>query len=497
LVYAFALDGGYLYITDYTTMSKVDASTGEIVLTWAASGSFTDLAAADGYLYATDPAGTTNIKKYDVTTGTQVVGGGWPIAGSFDRIAAGGGFLYAVDGSSDIRKYNVTNGVEDTGGDFRLAGTFGDIATDGTNLYAIDLAGTDDIRKFACADGVESLTGFPIAGDFDYIGVAGEHLYATVDTTRALTKYDTETGELVFSDDSRFFSQLDGDDSYLGAGTSDGYVRIRNAGEGYNSTAVDSSDGTARFHEGTFSDLTATGDTDLQGPASIDNHLITLTRGRRTANLGIATGTPTSVNGWNTFDGSSSTGDTDFWTESGGVFTITKAGVYRIGVSVLWDSNATGYRAFNLLTPNAPFSPIVSDYRPAVNGNVTRMGREVELEMAVGDTITLQVLQTSGGSLALAAGSWQRSPDVVARIIIPPRAVGAGTSDIAAGKYLAYVETAVYVPAKNRMGIELPEIAFYEADPSDNAQQIRAALEKAVREVFGAPANTSVVWLNA
>jgi hypothetical protein len=86
---------------------------------------------------------------------------------------------------------------------------------------------------------------------------------------------------------------------------------------------------------------------------------------------------------------------------------------------------------------------------------------------------------------------------VVARIIIPPRAVGAGTSDIAAGKYLAYVETAVYVPAKNRMGIELPEIAFYEADPADNAQQIRAALERAVREVFGAPANTSVVWLNA
>lgn len=84
---------------------------------------------------------------------------------------------------------------------------------------------------------------------------------------------------------------------------------------------------------------------------------------------------------------------------------------------------------------------------------------------------------------------------MAARIVIPPRGVGAGVTE-GTGKYFAYVDTAVYVPAKNRAGIELPEIVFYEADPEDNPQQIRAQLEDRVRAAFGAPERTPVLWMN-
>jgi hypothetical protein len=85
---------------------------------------------------------------------------------------------------------------------------------------------------------------------------------------------------------------------------------------------------------------------------------------------------------------------------------------------------------------------------------------------------------------------------MAARIVIPPRGLGAGTTDTDTGKYLAYVDVAVYVPAKNRAGIELPEIVFYEADPEDSAQKIRSELEDRVRAAFGAPAKTPVLWMN-
>lgn len=82
-----------------------------------------------------------------------------------------------------------------------------------------------------------------------------------------------------------------------------------------------------------------------------------------------------------------------------------------------------------------------------------------------------------------------------ARIIIPPRGVGAGVCGTANGKYLAYVDTAVYVTAKNA-SVELPDIVFYEADPGENANQVRTELETRVKAAFGAPNNTPVVWMN-
>lgn len=78
------------------------------------------------------------------------------------------------------------------------------------------------------------------------------------------------------------------------------------------------------------------------------------------------------------------------------------------------------------------------------------------------------------------------------RIVIPPRGVGVSRADD--GKFVAYVDTAVYIDAKGVTG-ELPEIVFYTADPSENSNQIRTALEAHVKSAFGASASTPVTWL--
>jgi hypothetical protein len=80
------------------------------------------------------------------------------------------------------------------------------------------------------------------------------------------------------------------------------------------------------------------------------------------------------------------------------------AGYYRVSFQSYWDDNATGYRDISLNKNGT----LVKAYRTNVSGRVISIYHHV-LNLAVGDYLTLSVLQNSGGALNIVNGTSQFS----------------------------------------------------------------------------------------
>jgi hypothetical protein len=137
---------------------------------------------------------------------------------------------------------------------------------------------------------------------------------------------------------------------------------------------------------------------------------ITWTKARKTAAQTTATGTAETLGQsgelYGAFDGSGTNGDTAFWTESNGVFTILVDGVYDLSCWVEWASNSTGYRLIGIALNGS--TTLVGDTRNAVTGQVTRQSISPAggVALTAGNTVELLVLQNSGGNLNVNSGSW-------------------------------------------------------------------------------------------
>jgi hypothetical protein len=430
--------------------------TDDPVPVWSFHAIGTDFEIADGFLYTN---GAIGIHKWDLETGEEVTGGGFPIAGAFSlfiaadgtyvagiddvsddvvvydasdgslvRTIAGsfirpvglyGGYVYAGDSSNDIRRWNIATGVEDTT-NFPIVGTEFDFAIDDGYLYSAPPgAGGGNIRKFDATTGVEDTTNFPISGTFGSVAVSDGYVYATAALGGDVRKFDATTGvELT----GQGFPIV-GDYAANSAGSGvlavtdlagpfgDRTLRVFNIAAGYQSTRRDSSDGTDRAHALTVSDLTATGDVNLKTlSAPADLLAVTWTKARKTAAQSTGTGTAETVGQsgelYGAFDGSGTNGDTAFWTESNGVFTILEDGVYDLSCWVEWASNATGYRLIGIALNGS--TTLVGDTRNAVTGQVTRQSISPAggVALVAGNTVELLVLQTSGGNLNVNSGSW-------------------------------------------------------------------------------------------
>ncbi len=124
-----------------------------------------------------------------------------------------------------------------------------------------------------------------------------------------------------------------------------------------------------------------------------------------TPQAALATGVTTVVT-WDTlaFDT-----DTVMWS-SGSRLQLNTGGKWLFTASLRWASNATGYRFIDLRKnaagSGAGGSSIANDTRPAVSGNITAQVLSIEWPgFIAGDYVELFGFQTSGGSLAFAAGA--------------------------------------------------------------------------------------------
>lgn len=251
-------------------------------------GRFPWVAAAGTNLFVI--GGSGNLRKFDLETGAEVTGGGFPKTGPFSRIATDGVSVFAVDASNDIRSYDVGSGTEDVTG-FPIAGTFGSLAASGGRLFAVDSA--DDIRSYDSVTGVQDTTNFPKTGTYLSLAAADGRLFAAdiagdVHSFNALTgvedvtnfpvtdpvgiNYITVVGGKLFGSGGyelwiRAFDALTGDEDttlypinvaafgplaaasdYLCGVDLDSFdVRVFNLAEGFQSSSVDSGDGSARF----------------------------------------------------------------------------------------------------------------------------------------------------------------------------------------------------------------------------------------------------------
>lgn len=78
-------------------------------------------------------------------------------------------------------------------------------------------------------------------------------------------------------------------------------------------------------------------------------------------------------------------------------------GLYDIGASIRFASNATGYRYIYLLLNGA--TAIIVHSVPAANGIVTVLPVSTHYQLAAGDYVEVVANQTSGGALNLQAGA--------------------------------------------------------------------------------------------
>lgn len=88
--------------------------------------------------------------------------------------------------------------------------------------------------------------------------------------------------------------------------------------------------------------------------------------------------------------------------EAAGIYTAASDGLYTISGHVNWAANGVGQRQLDLVVGGT----IVSSQRenPAGAG-VTRQNVAIVMRVLTGTTISLQVLQNSGGPLALTSGA--------------------------------------------------------------------------------------------
>jgi hypothetical protein len=84
--------------------------------------------------------------------------------------------------------------------------------------------------------------------------------------------------------------------------------------------------------------------------------------------------------------------------------TIPQPGRYRVGASVVFASNATGYREIYLQASSGA-TRIADMLIPAVSGNSTRLVVMTEWEFAASDYVEVYAFQNSGGNLNVTSAS--------------------------------------------------------------------------------------------
>jgi hypothetical protein len=118
-----------------------------------------------------------------------------------------------------------------------------------------------------------------------------------------------------------------------------------------------------------------------------------------TATQSIANNTETTISSWVLVSSKGMTAASDYFTQASGTFTVVKSGFYRIQAAANFSTNATGIRSLGITAGGASFGRTVA---PAytITGQ-TLVQNILELDLVAGDTINLQVAQSSGGALTL------------------------------------------------------------------------------------------------
>jgi hypothetical protein len=113
------------------------------------------------------------------------------------------------------------------------------------------------------------------------------------------------------------------------------------------------------------------------------------------ANISIAT---SALRQWLTFDSENyDTGNFHSTTTNTGRLTAPVPGLYLIGASVEFASNATGYRELDLRVNGSTF--IAADRMPAASGGAHIMSTQRVYQLDAGDYVETGVIQVSGGAL--------------------------------------------------------------------------------------------------
>ena len=95
----------------------------------------------------------------------------------------------------------------------------------------------------------------------------------------------------------------------------------------------------------------------------------------------------------------------DWLTESAGVVTIKRAGIYRLTGTVEFAANATGYRQAGVLV-NAATYGVPTTLLAAPATRATRVPTTADISLAAGDTVGLTATQNSGGALNVTAADF-------------------------------------------------------------------------------------------
>ena len=113
---------------------------------------------------------------------------------------------------------------------------------------------------------------------------------------------------------------------------------------------------------------------------------------KKTSGAHTATGSWQAIQSWTGI--SDSTGS---FNASTGTYTATVSGKFQVKASIVWDINSTGNRGLRL-RKNSGDTGIGGIY-PAISTNPTAITISGDLDLIVGDTLTIEGYQTSGGSL--------------------------------------------------------------------------------------------------
>jgi hypothetical protein len=118
-----------------------------------------------------------------------------------------------------------------------------------------------------------------------------------------------------------------------------------------------------------------------------------------TAAQSITSGTETTVSSWAQVSFKGMNAASDFFTVSGGTITLVRSGFYRISANANFSTNGTGQRSNQILLSGTSYGRTVV---PAYTSSGQTMVQNIlEIDAVAGDTVTLQVNQTSGAGLTL------------------------------------------------------------------------------------------------
>lgn len=107
--------------------------------------------------------------------------------------------------------------------------------------------------------------------------------------------------------------------------------------------------------------------------------------------------------------------DTEDFTDgipfSAGVFTIPATGYYQVNARATFDANATGPRNIRAVVAGSASTAGIFQGTPMA-GSGTSVALSRLLKLTAGDTVTIQVSQTSGGTLTITANTGYNSVDI-------------------------------------------------------------------------------------